>query len=41
MSLGLDTLIIIVLVVGAVGALIFLQRAGSKKGAEPPEKPGK
>ncbi len=37
----LDTIIIVVLVVGAIAGLIVLQRAGSKKGEAPPAAPKK
>ena len=37
MSLGLDTFIIVVLVIVALGALFFLQRASSRKAIEPSE----
>lgn len=41
MSMGLDTIIIIILVVGAIGGLIYLQRVSAKKQTEPPAAPKK
>ncbi len=39
--MGLDTIIVIVLVGGAVGFLVYLQRASAKKNTKPPETTGK